>query len=209
MNQFNLENHKSAQHGEYVDEHENVYKCRLCCEKFTNRTDLYTHMKNHSSDNVEMLCDTCGKCFKNNHNLKNHMRTHLDIRPFECTFCPKTFRTRLLLKQHLHVHTGIKEFQCTGCSTSFAKRDSLRNHMRKHHPDFPIPPINTNDTVTEFEVPANIIEKPSNSDSNPDASIPPADLKPIDLKSIDSTPVNSMDIDSTPNNSGNLMESMN
>lgn len=204
MNQFNLENHKSAQHGEYVDEHQNVYKCRLCCEKFNNRTDLYTHMKNHTTQNVEMLCDTCGKCFKNNHNLKNHMRTHLDIRPFECTFCPKTFRTRLLLKQHLHVHTGIKEFKCTICSTLFAKRDSLRNHMRKQHPDFEA--NKTNEAVPEFEVPANIIEKPSNGDSMPDASIP-----------VDSIPVNSMDIDSMPNNSmhphseqpANLMESMN
>lgn len=135
-NQFNLENHKSSQHGEYLDECENVYKCRICNEKFTNRTDLYAHMKTHIKDkNTECLCDTCGKCFNNPHNLRSHQKVHLDIRPFACELCPKRFRTRLLLRQHGHVHTGIKEFQCVHCLQSFAKQDSLRSHLKKRHPD--------------------------------------------------------------------------
>lgn len=136
-NQYNLENHKSSQHGEYVEEAQesNIYKCRLCNEKFTNRTDLYAHMKIHAKEPQQLLCDTCGKCFKNAHNLNSHIRIHLDIRPFECALCPKRFRTRLLLKQHLHVHTGIKEFQCAVCNQSFAKQDSLRLHMKKRHAD--------------------------------------------------------------------------
>lgn len=169
-NQFNLDTHKSAQHGEYLEEHQNVYKCRICSERFDNRTDLYTHMKNHSKDNQELLCDTCGKCFNNNHNLKNHIRTHLDIRPHECTFCDKKFRSRLLLKQHLHVHTGIKEFQCAVCDQQFAKRDSLRSHLKKRHPEYQPPgkgisinptDIPVNVTITEGDIPGNIIEKPS------------------------------------------------
>lgn len=125
-NQFNLENHKSAQHGEYVDESQNIYKCRICSTRFDNRTDLYSHMKTHTREKQEVLCDTCGKCFANSHNLKSHQKVHLDIRPFPCELCPKSFRTRLLLRQHLHVHTGIKEFQCVHCGQSFAKADSLR-----------------------------------------------------------------------------------
>lgn len=135
-NQFNLENHKSAQHGEYLEEYQNVYKCRLCSEKFNNRTDLYSHMKTHTKENQQLLCDTCGKCFTNSNNLKSHMRIHQDIRPHACELCPKRFRTRLLLRQHLHVHTGIKEFECSVCSQTFAKQDSLRIHLRKRHPEF-------------------------------------------------------------------------
>lgn len=141
-NQFNLENHKSSQHGEYLDECQNVYKCRICNDKFDNRTDLYAHMKTHTKEsrNQELLCDTCGKCFSNPHNLKSHQKVHLDIRPFACEMCPKRFRTRLLLRQHLHVHTGIKEFQCVHCLQSFAKQSSLRLHLKKRHPDAPPPP---------------------------------------------------------------------
>ncbi|XP_055325279.1 zinc finger protein PLAG1-like [Sitodiplosis mosellana] len=205
--QFNLENHKSAQHGEYLDEHQNVYKCRLCSAKFDNRTDLYTHMKNHANDNQELLCDTCGKCFKNNHNLKNHMRTHLNLRPHECTFCPKKFRTRLLLKQHLHVHTGIKEFQCSVCAALFAKRDSLRSHMRKQHPDYQ--PNKTNDAIKESEVPVNIIEKPPNGDSMPIDSAT-IDQVPNHSAPMNSEPTDSMPISSLQSILGNqLLESKN
>lgn len=137
-NQFNLENHKSSQHGEYLEECQNIFKCRLCNEKYSNRTDLYLHMKTHTKDTQQLLCDTCGKCFANAHNLKSHQKVHLDIRPFACTLCPKRFRTRLILKQHLHVHTGIKEFQCGQCLQSFAKADSLRVHTRKKHPEIKI-----------------------------------------------------------------------
>lgn len=134
QNQYNLENHKSSQHGEYLEENQSVYKCRLCSEKFTNRTDLFTHMKNHPAmEPQQLLCDTCGKCFKSSHNLKSHIKIHLDIRPFGCTLCPKRFRTRLVLKQHMHVHTGIKEFLCNICAASFAKNDSLRLHLKKRH----------------------------------------------------------------------------
>lgn len=134
-NQYNLENHKSSQHGEYLSENQNIYKCRLCSEKYTNRTDLYVHMKMHSKEKQQLLCDTCGKCFTNSYSLKSHQKVHLDIRPFSCTLCPKRFRSRLLLKQHMHVHTGIKEFQCNHCLQSFAKADSLRLHTRKRHPE--------------------------------------------------------------------------
>lgn len=134
-NQFNLENHKSSQHGEYLEESQNIFKCRLCNEKYSNRTDLYLHMKTHTKETQQLLCDTCGKCFANAHNLKSHQKVHLDIRPFACTLCPKRFRTRLILRQHLHVHTGIKEFQCSECLQSFAKADSLRLHTRKKHPE--------------------------------------------------------------------------
>lgn len=150
-NQFNLENHKSSQHGEYLDECQNVYKCRICCEKYNNRTDLYSHMKTHTKDTQELLCDTCGKCFNNPHNLKSHQRVHLNIRPFACEACPKRFRNRLLLRQHLHVHTGIKEFQCVHCSQSFAKQDSLRSHLKKRHPGMPRISVNEKQATNQSQ----------------------------------------------------------
>lgn len=134
INHYSLDNHKLTQHGECNEEFPNVYKCRLCNQKFNSRNDLYVHTKNHNKKNDidGYLCHTCGKCFSNNHNLGNHIRTHLDIRPFSCEFCPKTFRTRLLLRQHIHVHTGIKTFKCQYCPKEFAKSESLRIHRRKH-----------------------------------------------------------------------------
>lgn len=134
-NRYSLDNHKSLQHGEYVEEHGNIYKCQICIATFTNRTDLYAHVKNHAEVSQNLLCDTCGKCFNSKHALNNHVRNHLNIKSFACSDCPKRFRNRLLLTQHSHIHTGIKVFQCTACPKAFAKRESLRNHRKKHHPD--------------------------------------------------------------------------
>lgn len=122
-NRFNLENHKSSQHGEYVEEYGSIYKCKICEKQFTNRTDLYSHINEHSNDPVTLLCDTCGKCFRSAERLRAHTRLHLNIRPFNCTYCPKRFRSRLQLTQHLHVHTGIKTFSCGICTKAFAKKE--------------------------------------------------------------------------------------
>lgn len=138
-NQFNLENHKSAQHGEYVQEHGHTYRCQMCEAKFDNRTDLYAHIADHEKTPITVVCDKCGKSFNSNKSLHTHLRHHLDIRPFACTYCPKRFGKRLTLTQHLHVHTGIKTFQCEepDCGKSFAKRDSLIAHKRKHSGELP------------------------------------------------------------------------
>lgn len=136
-NRFNLENHKSSKHGEYVEEHGNIYKCKVCDNQFTSRKDLYDHISNHAKTPVTLLCDTCGKSFTSVENLRSHMRIHQNIRPFACTYCPKRFRSRLQLTQHLHVHTGIKPFTCTLCNKAFAKKDSLVAHNRTHTGELP------------------------------------------------------------------------
>lgn len=137
LSSFNLDNHRSSQHGEYVEEYNNIYKCNACEHTFVHRADLYAHAKTHakSKDTQSQLCHTCGKCFPNRNALTVHTRIHLDIRPHACVVCPKTFRTRILLTEHSHVHTGIKSFQCALCPRAFAKRDSLRIHRKKHHED--------------------------------------------------------------------------
>lgn len=129
-----LENHKAHQHGEYVkNESPYSFKCRVCWEEFTSRVDLYQHMKNHDAKEESHLCDICGKCFSNRHNLGNHRKIHFDHRPHQCQQCPKKYRTPLLLRQHMHVHTGIKEFICEICAKEFAKKCSLSIHLKKYH----------------------------------------------------------------------------
>lgn len=136
----NLENHRSAQHGEYVEEEfDSIYRCKECNSQFTNRRDLYEHIKGHTKIVTPVLCDHCGRSFKSAESLRSHMRGHQNIRPFACTFCQRCFRSRLQLNQHLHVHTGIKSFKCKHCNREFAKRDSLVVHTRTHTGETPYP----------------------------------------------------------------------
>ncbi|KAK2023250.1 hypothetical protein LX32DRAFT_601161 [Colletotrichum zoysiae] len=46
--------------------------------------------------------------------LRNHLRTHVDERPFACTVCGKAFTRGSDRKSHEKLHSGEKRFVCIG-----------------------------------------------------------------------------------------------
>ncbi|NXG40585.1 ZBT7A protein, partial [Psilopogon haemacephalus] len=54
------------------------------------------------------LCQQCGAAFAHNYDLKNHMRVHTGLRPYQCESCFKTF----VRSDHLHRH--LKKDGCNG-----------------------------------------------------------------------------------------------
>ena len=55
-------------------------------------------------------CDTCGKDYSNNYNLKHHIsRVHEGAKPHKCGYCEKTFSSTSDLNKHIkRVHENLK-----------------------------------------------------------------------------------------------------
>jgi hypothetical protein len=86
-------------------------------------------------------CTLCPKRFTRAYNLRSHLRTHTDERPFVCTICGEAFARQHDRKRHEGLHFGEKKFVCHGslqggvsaswgCGRRFALADALGRHFR-------------------------------------------------------------------------------
>ena len=56
------------------------------------------------------ICDTCTKEFASPYNLRRHMLTHTDEKPFQCEVCNRQFKEKSSLTKHLkRKHTGVDQ----------------------------------------------------------------------------------------------------
>lgn len=113
---------------------ERNYICHVCGEAFFLSNELRKHIMNRHQVERPFKCtfQQCKKCFKNQHALNVHSRTHTGIKPFICATCSESFAALSSLKIHERKHTGAKPYVCKFCNKAFADCSTHRQHLRIH-----------------------------------------------------------------------------
>lgn len=104
--------------------------CDLCGKCFKDDAELRLHGKNHTCEKYK--CDICDKRFSILSNFNVHKRIHKRDKPFRCDVCGKSFRLAKSLTVHMVLHTESDSFNCEICDRSFGRSGSLKIHMKSH-----------------------------------------------------------------------------
>ncbi|XP_011503942.1 PREDICTED: zinc finger protein 235-like [Ceratosolen solmsi marchali] len=107
------------------------HSCPTCNKKWRTSTELKIHMKSHSNLRPYM-CEKCGQAYKHKHALEIHVGMHNGVSPFRCSHCNKCFTQKGALHRHLPMHTGEMPYQCELCGKRFVHHTSYNMHALSH-----------------------------------------------------------------------------
>uniref|UniRef100_A0A3Q0SD56 Zinc finger protein 526 n=1 Tax=Amphilophus citrinellus TaxID=61819 RepID=A0A3Q0SD56_AMPCI len=108
------------------------FSCRSCPKTFTSQLQLVQHRRKSHVPERSFVCGMCGKSFKKQIHVRNHIRTHTGERPFQCSDCGKTFSSLANLTRHNLIHSGVRPYRCDVCHRSFSQSSNLRQHSLLH-----------------------------------------------------------------------------
>jgi hypothetical protein len=195
-----------AQRKQHFNKHERAF---LCAERgcpwetigYTSSKELRAHIKecheepeypeeeddedepsaNRRPHPATFQCSLCPKRFTRAYNLRAHLRTHTDERPYDCSVCGKAFARHADRSRHERLHSYEKKFVCRGnlrdntrwgCNRRFARPDHLGRHFRSKAGHVCIRPLieeeaqkmhalnaqQTTDNVTSRSIPQAIVD---------------------------------------------------
>ncbi|KAG8246930.1 hypothetical protein J6590_073284 [Homalodisca vitripennis] len=113
--------------------------CPVCNTQTKNVNSLMEHLKDHVNSKP-YLCQVCNKRNRHWENHKVHMRTHCENKQFVCEICHKTFRRSNSLMVHFKAHN--KNYLCNECDYVTSDLKVFNNHIMQHQVK------NTQDTAT-------------------------------------------------------------
>ncbi|RAH40686.1 C2H2 zinc finger protein [Aspergillus brunneoviolaceus CBS 621.78] len=88
------------------------------------------HKGQRSPSAKKHRCPYCSTEFTRHHNLKSHLLTHSQEKPYVCQTCQSRFRRLHDLKRHTKLHTGERPHICPKCGRRFARGDALARHNK-------------------------------------------------------------------------------
>lgn len=86
----------------------------------------------HYKQNFACTVPGCGTTFMQKFNLKEHLHSHFDQKPYKCHWpgCRKGYARECDCKQHEQLHSNVWLLECEGCRKQFDWMDTLFWHLK-------------------------------------------------------------------------------
>ncbi|XP_045782950.1 uncharacterized protein PF11_0213-like isoform X2 [Maniola jurtina] len=108
--------------------------CSECGKMFKCLKTLNNHVRLSHLKLYKCKCEICGITLSNKYNMRSHLTSHIDYRPFKCSFegCDKRFKDKCGLKKHTIIHYPEKHFECSICKKKFSRYHRMIEHKKQH-----------------------------------------------------------------------------
>ena len=110
------------------------YMCEICGNAYPTIQKVNQHKFVHTDEKPEK-CSQCDKSFKYKMQLKRHMRRIHGNQDYNivCETCGKAFKNKECLAAHRQVHSGEKPHACSYCSYRSYRKENVKKHIKLVH----------------------------------------------------------------------------
>nr|XP_020633816.1 zinc finger protein 711 isoform X5 [Pogona vitticeps] len=114
------------------------HKCEVCEKGFHRPSELKKHSETHKGKKIHQ-CRHCDFKTSDPFVLSGHiLSVHTKDLPFKCKRCKRGFRQQTELKKHMKTHSGRKVYQCQYCEYSTTDASGFKRHVISiHTKDYP------------------------------------------------------------------------
>ncbi|XP_060612268.1 zinc finger protein 711 isoform X3 [Anolis sagrei] len=114
------------------------HKCEVCEKGFHRPSELKKHSEAHKGKKIHQ-CRHCDFKTSDPFVLSGHiLSVHTKDLPFKCKRCKRGFRQQIELKKHMKTHSGRKVYQCQYCEYSTTDASGFKRHVISiHTKDYP------------------------------------------------------------------------
>ena len=112
---------------------ERRYYCDKCPYHSHFESDVKKHnITHHTTPQHQCMHHKCGRWFRRKSDLVLHVETHKQ-NVITCKFCDHTTMLQKYMKEHMKSHSDILPYQCNICNKRFLWRSGVRAHKQREH----------------------------------------------------------------------------
>uniref|UniRef100_A0A1I7T4B8 Zinc finger, C2H2 type n=1 Tax=Caenorhabditis tropicalis TaxID=1561998 RepID=A0A1I7T4B8_9PELO len=109
-----------------------LYHCQQCKTYFGNKEVYQRHITEVHGDGRPFRCFNCGMRFSNKTAMTNHLKDHSLLKVMHsCDYCPRIFAKLESKIRHHKMH--FTRSSCPVCQRFFTTEEALRNHQATAH----------------------------------------------------------------------------